>query len=801
MRRLAPYAAAFGVYLLIAVIVTYPLITQLSSAFVGYVHGDAYEMAHHIWWINHALATGQNPFFAANLAYPDGINGVTLWSHPLQFFPAWLFAFVLPLPAAANLTILLTLALNGAAMFWLAQRLITTEDTENTEKTSRAAALVAGLVFMLYPTMQGHLGAGHAGLMVQWGVPLLIGGLYRLRGSGRFSGVALTALGLVLSAGGHILQIIYVALPLFAAFGLWFIVRRERAALLRLMAAGVVGGACALIFALPSARAAVSTSAYDETGDTVRYSADLLAIVTPSFNHPLFGRLDYTHRVLGVNLDEGAAYFGVIAAALALIALVRVRESRLWAGIALAAWILSLGVLLKLFDQPVQISADAYRSYIPLPFALVTDLPIFNLARTPGRFAFLLAAAAALLTAYGAATLWQAIKAPIVRIALFIVIGAGIAFEYQTFFPLPLTRADVPAGVAALAGRDDVRAVFSAPWNHLVAAKTDLYWHTAHGHPLIAGQVTRQTPVDPAKLTLLQTFDPALLDAAGADVVLIHRAFDAQGTLEAAARSRLGDPFYEDERVALFEALDPTAPPAFALSAPPAAWIDNTADVSLYAPQAGWGMLDAALTGNGNASERDRAVLLLLDDLPVRRWQVGEETPVRLPVPLDGYHTLRFALDPPCPITTDPTLECASVWLNVSSVDFTAADHGAAARFDGGIALTSAHARQTDPAVIEAWLLWRFDQPRGDSDIRFVHVVDAAGTLVGQHDSPLGTLAAGSAWAEAVSIPFESPLPPGEYRVFVGWYAYPSIAPFCPLDEAGACADANRVQIGAFRVE
>ncbi|MBN8639770.1 MAG: hypothetical protein J0M07_30920, partial [Anaerolineae bacterium] len=76
-RKLPVTLIALLVYLVIAILVTYPLILNLSTALVGYVHGDAYEMAHHIWWIKHALQTGQNPFFAANLAYPDGINGLT----------------------------------------------------------------------------------------------------------------------------------------------------------------------------------------------------------------------------------------------------------------------------------------------------------------------------------------------------------------------------------------------------------------------------------------------------------------------------------------------------------------------------------------------------------------------------------------------------------------------------------------------------------------------------------------------------------------------------------------------------
>ena len=116
--------AFFGLYLLVAVLVTWPLLANLSSVFAGFVYGDAYETAHHVWWFTEALRTGQSPFFQPLLAYPAGLEGVTLWADPLHFFPAWLFALAMPLPAAINLQTLLTLALNGLAMWEFARWLL-----------------------------------------------------------------------------------------------------------------------------------------------------------------------------------------------------------------------------------------------------------------------------------------------------------------------------------------------------------------------------------------------------------------------------------------------------------------------------------------------------------------------------------------------------------------------------------------------------------------------------------------------------------------------------------------------------
>ena len=419
-RSWLTHFAVYGFYLLVAVIVTYPLITQIGTAVVGFVYGDGYEMAHHIWWFKYALQTGQPLFTQTMLAYPNGIEGVTLWADPLQFFPAWLLALVLPLVTAANVTILITLAANGWAMFWLLRYLVASGLRERGQTRGSAptsvvryrygAALLAGLVFMLYPTMQGHLGAGHAGLLVQWPVPLYVYSLFRLRERGGVRGIALTALLFFLSAGGHSLQLIYVLMPVTVVYGLVLIGQREWTALRRSVIAAGIGALCLAIFLIPVFRATLGTAAYTDEGGSVRYSADLLAVVTPSFRHPLFDRFDFTRQVLGVNIDEGAAYVGVIAALLGLVAVWKVKAARWWLILALVAWVLALGPLLKVFDQPVSFTVDGFTSSVTLPFALIANLPLISLARTPGRFDFVLALAVSVLAGYGAAWLWTRIR-------------------------------------------------------------------------------------------------------------------------------------------------------------------------------------------------------------------------------------------------------------------------------------------------------------------------------------------------------------------------------------------------------
>lgn len=653
-RRLAlPHLAAYGFYLLAAVIVTWPLAAVFSTHFIGHPFGDSYEYARFVWWFKYALVSGEPLYFQPWLAYPDGLSAWLLWSIPLQSFPAWLFAFALPLPAAMNLSILLRLALNGWAMFVLVSRLV----------GARGPALLAGVIFLAYPTFQGQLAAGHTGLLALWPVPLYVHSLHSLA-AGRRHSARSTIFFFVLSVLGSSQILIFLLLPVTALFALAPVSRREWPGLRRLLAAAGAGAGLSLIFIAPGFVEAFNAPPWLRERGDVFFSADLLAIVSPSFQHPLFGQLDYPHAVLGVDPFEKTAYIGIIAGALALAGVWKRRETRGWLALAAAAWALSLGPLLKILDRPVTLVADGYPTYIALPWALYQQIPLLNIVRVPARFNFVVALATAVLAGYGAATLRRqpangarGLRRRWPGWAVWLALAAGVLWEYRLFWPdMPTLSADIPAAVAALAERPDVRAVFDAPWAHLLAAKDGLYLQTAHRKPLVAGQITRRTPVNPAKLAVLETtLDPALLDAAGVDVFILHKEWD-EGRLEPFFREKLGAPFYEDARLALFNAPEAESAPAFtAVLASPGS-ITDRADSYFYTPERTGLVVRAAVAAEG------RAAALYLDGQPLGRWPVYGAAEIAAGLTAEpGYHTLTLAVEPPCPVPPAPSLECRAL--------------------------------------------------------------------------------------------------------------------------------------------
>ncbi|MEL6151580.1 MAG: hypothetical protein AAFR56_18275, partial [Chloroflexota bacterium] len=750
-------AAVYYICLILAM--TYPLVRVFDTHFIGDAFSDAYEYSRHIWWINRAVASGEPVFFQPLLAYPDGLDGAWLWGNPLQSFPAWLFAYVMPLPAAYNLSAVINLSLNGLAVYFLTWRLT----------RSVLPALLAGTVFALYPTIQGHLIASHVGLVTLWGVPLYVLMLLQLKTSTNWRTMALASLFFVASILGNSLLLVYVLFPVTLIFTLARLVNREWGWLARIMGAAAAGGSVSLIFIVPIALEQVNSAGPDEDGD-VLYSADLLAVVAPSFYNPLFSDLTYSREVLGeIKNIEGTAYIGVIAAVLCLLALARVREARLYGWLALFAWVLSLGPMLKVADELIPLETDGYLSHVVLPWSALMNLPVLNIARTPARFNFAVALAVAIMVAYGFNWLLANLPNRATSWGVFAVAVMVIGFEYQVMWengrPHLQTTIDLQAdAITALRDNDDIRAVFNIPYDHLLVEKDGMYLQTRHTKPLIGGHVTRRTPVDPAKLHLMQhTLDPHLLDKAEADVVILHRRW-ADDDLERHARALLGEPFQEDELLLAWYAPDVERESDYAQFTPIEDNIDEPVMSYVYASQPRW--VEISATVNGAA-----ALSVTVNGNTVHHWQINGEVGIGVPVWLPaGYNTITLQTDMNCPELPDAALVCNTVGLDALSL--AAADPSTDAesvQFAQGIALQSYRINTDD-----LWLAWAFAEPLPANIVRFVHVLDENGDLVAQSDTPFDLEMVTNQWTESVPVS-TGDLPAGEYVIYAGWYTLPDV--------------------------
>ncbi len=791
-----PWLAILG-YLLVALYVTAPIHSELSSRFLGGDAGDVYEMARHIWWYKTALQNGEDVFHHALLGYPVGFRAAQLWANPLQFFPMWLLAYFLPLPAAYNFGLILTLVLNGWSMYTLARRRLAT--------ANRLPAFFAGLAFILFPTIQGRLFEGHAGLLAQWPLPLLILFLFDFAENGGSRRFVLALLFILLTAMGNSLQSVYVLVPLLVMFLLARISRRDYLGAARVSVVAIAGFVLLQIYVSPVLGDVMANQQFVNAGGYVRYSLDLLSPVSPSFANPFWQNIaTHSPQVIGASLGGGAAYVGVLGACLALLGILSRREARWWLLVASVAWLLALGPVLKANGDVVSTFIAGYETVVPLPYALVINLPMLELARTPDRFMFLFAAMFSLLVGFGTAVCFSSRlimrRSRKIQLLITVLLAMAMIEDYRLFAAFPSVPAAIPREIESLKHRRDVHAIFNAPYDNLLAAKEAMYLQTAHRKPLIAGHDARVTPVDPSRLALLSKFQPSLLQEAGADIVIINKARAMESgqldLLQWRARQELGEPLYEDQRFAVYETpvIRDRAPAVYAPTT------DAQAHVTyIYKEQPGWLEFNAVLEA------LNRRVHLSLNDTPLETLLVNGRIPlsVALPMARRGYHAFRIAPDPPCPEQIDTSLlHCQRV--NVEDVSIEVLSDGAIydpIRIEDGIILAGyLLPDEADGELIKIRFWWRFEADRSENDVRFVHVLDPNGRSVpgSPPDHHFGNLPAGSEVTETVSLD-KSMLAAGEYRVLTGWYQLPQAIRYDVLTEVEGAQD-DTVVLGTVRI-
>jgi hypothetical protein len=109
-------------------------------------------------------------------------------------------------------------------------------------------------------------------------------------------------------------------------------------------------------------------------------------------------------------------------------------------------------------------------------------------------------------------------------------------------------------------------------------------------------------------------------------------------------------------------------------------------------------------------------------------------------------------------------------------------------------------------STLHLTLYWQAQAEMEQDYTVFVHLLDAEGLLVAQHDSqPGGGSLPTSSWLEGEVIADEHPLrldpnlPPGSYRLEVGLYLWPTMERLPVLDGAGQ-VQGDKVVLGEVRV-
>jgi hypothetical protein len=538
-----------GVFVLLALILSWPVTPNLSSRLPGTATWafDESTFAWNIWYFQHALLKlHTSPLHSELIWYPLGID---LILYTYNFFNALI---ALPLvvaanvPLASNVTIFLATALSGLGAYLLTFYVLRSaysvapapDATRNTQYVPRNthhlrfAAFLAGLIYAFASNRAVYAALGHYDMVTTQWLPFYALYLLKTLREPRLKNALLAGLCLALAALAEMIFASFLALfTVIVLLALWRTLARRWAALGRVALAGATA---ALIWSpalIPIAREFV-TGDYALTGwgESIKLSADLAGLMTPTDLNPITAgsggdpttrwqtALRQVEEGKGRFGDINTVFLGFVTVALALVgAFVARRRVAAWLWTTLVFGVLSLGPLLQIAGR-YRFSLDALLPEgvtFPLPFALLHFIPFINANRAPNRNSVILMLGLAVLAGWGAAWLlnWvgrqgnketgkQGASLVYLSTCLPVYLSAGllatlILLEHLAI-PLPTTDARAPEVYRRIGAEPGEFAVMQLPlgWRNsfgtLGSEQTNLqYFQTAHGKPLIGGNISR----------------------------------------------------------------------------------------------------------------------------------------------------------------------------------------------------------------------------------------------------------------------------------------------------------------------
>ncbi|HET90418.1 MAG TPA: hypothetical protein ENN99_06740, partial [Chloroflexi bacterium] len=329
-------------YLVIAIGMTWPLAEHLTTHFPG---GSQDTLVHYWngWWVEQAFESGQSPYHTSYLYYPQGLS---LVYHNFAWFSIVTWLVLEPLTgglAAYNLSVFINLALCGLAAFLLAYEL--TGD--------RRASFLAGLIYQCWPFRLYQL--DHPNLIsTQW-IPLFLLFLIRTMERKRWQDAVWAGLFVVLTGYTRWQQLI----PAAILGGIYFLstLPRQRAhwrrwAPLLLLTGLITAASLTLPFLMLMQQQRTAPAEVLREDEEASMQTDVLAYVTPSLRHPVFGPVTESayERYYPDRSEERrfSAYIGVVALTLALWGASKTRRAGLpWVAMALVLMLLALGPTLR----------------------------------------------------------------------------------------------------------------------------------------------------------------------------------------------------------------------------------------------------------------------------------------------------------------------------------------------------------------------------------------------------------------------------------------------------------------------
>ncbi len=445
-KKTGRHGLALLLFALLSLTMTYPLLLHLGD----HVPADLGDPLYNIWvlaWNVHKLSTGLGGLWDANIFYPhhgtllyaDSLLGLSLLASPL-------LALGIPLVPAYNILFLMSFFLAALGMYSLVAHLT----------KSKAAAVLAGLIFAFFPYRFAHI--SHLELLYMAWMPLCFLFLHKFFERPSYRRLFIAGFFFVLQAASCAYYGVYLALfaGLFVLFFAWrtgLLVKGSFWWKAGLLAISILIALFPIFY--PYIKVHKQMLFVRSLGAVEHYSArlrDYLAV--PPWN-AVWGRL-----MGSPGAQEWQLYPGMIPVFLAAALFVlRPRNKKTDADeipkqsglfttyslqfywlTALLAFLLSFGPVIPIFNKIV----------LPGPYGLLYNwVPGFKGLRVPSRLSVMMMLALAVLSGLAAARWMNRMRSWWGKAVVPLVLGGLLLTDFLSV-PIPLARLESPGRIPAI---------------------------------------------------------------------------------------------------------------------------------------------------------------------------------------------------------------------------------------------------------------------------------------------------------------------------------------------------------------
>ena len=373
----------FVLFLILASLYTYPLVTSLSTHIPGAPgivdeKSDASLQSWYPWWVRKALTSSEPVLHSDWVFHPLGME---MTMQPAMFLHGAMTVPLYPLDitTANNIVILVSFALSGLAAFLLAFYLT----------GSMPAALLSGFIYALCPYKFQHI-EGHYHLMATETIPLVALSLIRLCDKPTTRHLVWAGIWLGVTVYTDYYYFAY-SLLMFGLIAIYKAVTSGDAVLTirRILLAGIVAFVVASPLLVPALMSATSSD-YSLASGHSKFKADVLSPFIPSARQwiagPIQPLIDWIADTEAVDGVEHSIYAGW-----AILLLCAAFGRQLWAAGGNTRLFIIGGFTFFVFALGPELSINGHDTFgesewqIPMPSWVLAQLPLIEGARAPSR--------------------------------------------------------------------------------------------------------------------------------------------------------------------------------------------------------------------------------------------------------------------------------------------------------------------------------------------------------------------------------------------------------------------------------